>query len=448
MKKGSLKRIVLAAVLAGALAITPAIAGCQVKNGRDGVNGKDLTIYDIWQETIIQTGNPDLTFEEFLREYLSYNSEQLEESTSLRSSINRSLMSGVSIITTFDEYAYRGFGGSYTYTEVSYYGSGVIVDVNRQSGDMIVVTNCHVVYSADARMSNGTAISAANGFAKSVQLWLYGSEFQSGDAIEAQIVGASKSYDIAVLKVSGSSVVKNSQAIAAQWCSAEESFVGDLVYTVGNADGKKLAASVGYVSKDSEEITVNMGSESTAEPYTYHVLRTDTAINGGNSGGGLFNKYGELVGIVNAKTISEDIDNMGYALAGSTSKRVVKKLIEDADGNYGIEALNPGNISFTATDRYTTGLDENGIAHIKEVVTVTNAPAMNAKLHVGDIVKSVAVNRSGKAIDCEEIERMHNLTDVFLSVEAGDEVCFIVERDGQETEVVITFTAASFRRKT
>lgn len=457
MKKSIFKKTAAVLASVAVLAFTPALAGCFGFNGRDGadgkdgLNGKDLTIYDIWQETKVRTNNPDLTYDEFLKEYLSFSSEVLEQSSSLQGSINRSLMSGVSIITTFDEYAnVIGFGGYHQVVkEASYYGSGVILDVNRQSGDMIVVTNCHVVYSASARTSTSGVLDTANGFAKSVDLWLYGSEFIESNAIKADIIGASKSYDLAVLKVSGSDLVKSSQAVAAQWCGGEECFVGETVYAVGNADGKKLSSSVGYISKDSEEVTVDMGSSSRSEEHTYRVLRTDTAINGGNSGGGLFNKYGELVGIVNAKTIAQEIDNMGYALPAATCKRVVQRMISDNSPNYGVEVVTVG-LECEVTHSYTTGLNANGLAEIKEVITVSgvkdDSPLRN-KINTGDILKNITVRRNGTVIENTDIRRMHNITDALISVNPNDGVTFTVERDGQTLDITVSFQASSFDLK-
>ncbi len=451
MKKHFFKKAAVIAVAVATLAIVPTASGCLVTNGRDGVNGKDLTIYDIWQETKTQTGNSELTYDEFLREYLSFTSPDLQEATSLQASINRSLLSGVSIISTFDEYKrVFGFGGTQTVAEeAQYYGSGVILDVNRQSGDMFVVTNCHVVYSLNARTSsNSIKLDKSSGFAKRVDLWLYGSEFEEENAIKAEIIGASKSYDIAVLKVSGSDLVKRSQAVAAQWSGGEERFIGETVYAVGNADGKKLSASVGYVSKDSEEITVNLGTDSNLENYEYRVLRTDTAINGGNSGGGLFNKYGELVGIVNAKTVSESIDNMGYALPASTTKRVVQKLIAQTGGNFGLESV-PQGITYEVEDSYTTGLNADGNAEIKEVVTVKNANSGTVwgKLKANDVIKRVTISRNNTVIEDISVNRLHNITDALIVVQANDKVTFTIERDGEETKVEIVFTSSDFVRK-
>lgn len=283
-----------------------------------------------------------------------------------------------------------------------------------------------------------------------MQLWLYGSEFENNSSIEAEIVGASKSYDIAVLKVSGNDLVKRSQAVVAQWCGGEECYIGEAVYAVGNANGNKLSSSVGYISKDSEEVTVDMGTKSNSEDYTYRVLRTDAAINGGNSGGGLFNKYGELVGIVNAKTVSEEIDNMCYALPASTCRRVVERLIADADGKSGLELVSHG-FECKVTDSYTTGLNAEGLAELKEVVTVTKVnlftSAYWAGIKGGDVIKNVTVTRNNAEVENMRIDRLHNFTDALIAVQPNDTVTFTVERGSEVEQVTMTFKITDFISK-
>ncbi len=440
MKGKFLKRAaicVTALLVAGSAAM---ISGCEISNGRDGINGQNLNIYDIWEAAKEQTGDPDLAFDDFLKEYLSYEGGEISEAVSLKAAINRSLMSAVSIMTTFYEYT------AFTAGEQSYYGSGVIVDIDKEAGDMTIVTNCHVVYSANAvTTSSGSGLGEENGFARTIKVWLYGADYPNSGYDEAQIIGASKNYDIAVLKVTDSDIVKKSSAVKASWNAAEEPIVGDTVYTVGNANGDDIAASVGFVSRDSEEITVNLGTDRRPDYHNYRVLRTDTAINGGNSGGGLFNRSGELIGIVNAKTISEDIDNMGYALCASTVRRVVDKMIATDDGNSGIELLSDLGFTYDVTDKYSTGLDEKGAAGIKEVVTVTNAP-ISAGLNTGDVLKRVVIKRNGETVDAVDVERLHNLTDVIITVRPGDEVVFTAMRGVTQVESSRTFTAGSFRR--
>lgn len=442
MRKFSVKKFLALAALSACVAVVPVLGGCAGESGRDGINGKDLTIYDIWQETKVQTNNPDLTYEQFLREYLSYSPEEIENQSSLQASINRSLLSGVSIISTFTEYTYVGsqYGHTqYISSEASYFGSGVIVDADTENGDITVVTNCHVIYSAAAKRTG----YQDTGMAKSVKLWLYGTEYDEASALTAQVVGASKSYDIAVLKVEGNQIVKNSKARAAEWYSGEECFLGETVYTIGNADGKKLAASVGYISKDSEEINVNLGTDSNVESYAYRVMRTDTAISGGNSGGGLYNKNGEILGIVNAKSIAEQVDNMGYALPAATTKRVVERLIEQNDGAISMKVVSPA-FKCVSADIYSTGLNAQGFAEIKEVVKVSAvdlfSPAFN-KLSVGDVITAIKISRGGNTVVDMPVNRLHNVSDAFLSVYAGDSVTISFKRNGEEREVTINYTS-------
>lgn len=58
------------------------------------------------------------------------------------------------------------------------------------------------------------------------------------------------------------------------------------------------------------------------------LLQTDTAINPGNSGGGLFNLYGELIGIVNAKSSGTDVEGLGFAIPINSAKTVMENIIE------------------------------------------------------------------------------------------------------------------------
>ncbi len=126
--------------MAFAAAFSVGLSGCA--NGKDGANGKDLNIFDIYEAAKTVPGNENLTLDEFLKEYLSYNSEELAQAVSLQAAVNRSLMSSVCVRAIFRE----NDGGQFSY--VSGLGSGVILDVDRQTGDMVVATNCHIVYSA------------------------------------------------------------------------------------------------------------------------------------------------------------------------------------------------------------------------------------------------------------------------------------------------------------
>ena len=97
---------------------------------------------------------------------------------------------------------------------------------------------------------------------------------------------------------------------------------GDAVVAIGNPLGYGLSVTTGVVSRPTESVTF--------DNTTMTLLRTDAAVNSGNSGGGLFNLNGELVGIVNAKIAANTVDNVGYAIPSTT----VVKSINDLK-NYG-----------------------------------------------------------------------------------------------------------------
>ena len=88
---------ILAFIASAALIAAMFLCGCMSggRDGRDGKDGQDVSIYEIYEAAKSIDGNENLTFDEFLREYLSYNDSQLNEITSLKTAINRSLMSGV-----------------------------------------------------------------------------------------------------------------------------------------------------------------------------------------------------------------------------------------------------------------------------------------------------------------------------------------------------------------
>lgn len=431
--KKTFKKIIAVAALTLAATLSVSAVGCFAVNGKDGANGKDLNIYDIYNAAKTESGNSALTFDEFLKEYLSYDSDELKEQTSLQSAINRSLMASVSILAGFRESAA-------TSASTTYSGSGIIIDIDKENGNMIVMTNCHVVYSGKA-----AAVTGQDGYSDTIGVWLYGSEYTDSGKIDATIMATSKSYDVALLKIAGSDVVRNSHAIKAEWAAGEESYLGETVYAIGNANGNKMSANVGYISKDIEEVTVNIGSDSRQEKYDYQVLRTSTPINSGNSGGGLFNNSGELVGLVNSKSMaSADSVGLGYALTASSTKRVVMRMLSEYDGTnefHGINTVSHGIVLRSDGAAYTTGLNADGKAEIHEDVVVAAASGKSIKLKGGDVIKHIKITRtvSGVPVTVDEADmnRLHNFEDIMISVMPEDEVTFTLQRgDGEVTEVV------------
>jgi serine protease Do len=439
------KKAAIAVAVAASVTAATLFGGCFATESSSSVivqgkDGQDVSIYDIYEAAKTETSRSDLTFDEFLKEYLSYDDTTLAQATSEQTIMNQSLLSSVSIVSTFTEetVVYSPFGSTVRPSVASYAGSGVIISVDKDAGDMYVVTNCHVVYDASA---------VGDKYCDDIALYFYGGESLDSCKMTAEIVGATKNYDIAVLKVTGSDIVKNSNATAAEWVTDEEVYVGETVYAVGNPKAEYMSVTKGIISRDTEYITIDIGTTSSPDSYSYRVLRTDTAINGGNSGGGLFNAEGKIIGIVNAKSVSSDIDNMGYALPAATTRRVVQNILDNYDGteSHGLTRAYLGVTTtiVTSTARYNT---EKNVTEILETVGISSIESSSkfyGKIHLDDIITKVTVkDGDGKVVEDIEVNRYHNITDAMLSVRAGYTVTLTINRSGTVTELSQVYSAS------
>ena len=143
-----------------------------------------------------------------------------------------------------------------------------------------------------------------------------------GSSYDAQLVGGEEDNDIAVLKVEAQGlkpvVIGNSSDL----------HVGDQVVAIGNPLGElTFTLTGGYVSALDRNITMSDG-------VTMNMLQTDTAINSGNSGGPLFNLYGEVVGITTAKLSSSggsgsaSVEGLGFAIPINDVVDMVSDIME------------------------------------------------------------------------------------------------------------------------
>lgn len=332
------------------------------------------------------------------------------------------LRSAVSIYCTFTQEGRRGQTSQY-YSA----GSGVIYDMNKQSGDAFIVTNYHVVFDADSRTENGIA--------ELIQLYLYGSQI-SGMEIEATYVGGSQFYDIAVLRVEGSEVLKNSAACAVTLGDSDAVRVGSTAIAIGNPEGEGISASSGVISVDSEHITMTAADGMSS--VDFRVMRIDTAVNSGNSGGGLFDEQGRLIGIVNAKIIDDSVENIGYALPSSTVIPVVDNIIDYCYGT-DCETVQRAIMGVTVMTTGSSAVydDQTGTIAIRETVEIyeVSPGQIGSVFQVGDVLVSVTLHGSTR-----QITRQHHVIDLMLTARPGDTATFTVLRDGVETVLNVTVT--------
>ena len=366
-------------------------------------------------------GSGEQSGDESVEYYPTDNSEEL---LALDGAV-RTLLSTVIIDARFDIYNSYPYGTTET-TEHSSYGSGVIYKLDKENGDAYIITNYHVVYNSSSATSDGISDKIA--------LYLYGQQL-SGYAIEATYVGGSMNYDLAVLKVEGSEVLKNSAALAATIGNSDEVNVFDKVYAVGNPEGLVMSATDGMVSVDSETLTMTGADGRTT--LSLRVMRISAAINEGNSGGGLYDAEGRLIGIVNAKRTGSEIDNIAYAIPINLAKNIAENIIYNCDGETKT-SLYRCLLGVTLTAK-VTGVEVDGEkdtvtkVELVEVDSLTDDSIMAGQLEAGDIINSITLD--GVTV---KVTRIHHVIDLMMLAKAGSQVTINATRAGTSFDAQIT----------
>ena len=270
-------------------------------------------------------------------------------------------------------------------------GSGFIL-----TEDGYILTNYHVIENSN-----------------SVQVTTY-----DNTAYSASIVGYDESNDIAVLKIDATGLTPVVLG------DSDELYVGDEVMAIGNPLGElTFSLTVGYVSAMDREVTLSSGT-------TMDLIQTDAAINSGNSGGALFNTYGEVVGITNAKysssssSSSASIDNIGFAIPINHVKGIVTSIIEKG---YIVKPYIGVSVTSVSSEMISYGLPKG--AAVK--VIAEGSPAEESGLKVNDIVT---------AINGEEITTSSELVKIVSAAQPGDVLTLTVYRQGEAERLTITLT--------
>ncbi len=320
---------------------------------------------------------------------------------------NKALLSSVSIFTD------------------SSAGSGVIYKLDKEKGDAYIITNFHVVYNESTRKIHNT-----------INAFLYGME-AAEYAIAAEYLGGSRNYDIAVLKVTASTVLMESIATEVKIADSNKVAILDTAIAIGNAEGDGISATVGCINVDSENIT--LATDGT-QAVSLRVMRTDAAVNSGNSGGGLFNDKGELIGIVNAKNGSSNTDNIGFAIPSNVAKAVTENIIYHCNGDDKTVVYKYMLGITVSPDALSTKYDtETGKVHKMEsvkIISLTSTSAVKDILRENDIINSITVDGITYGVT-----RTFHVVDIMLNVRLTSSVSINVTRDGVALDVSIPIKA-------
>lgn len=271
-------------------------------------------------------------------------------------------------------------------------GSGFVISSNATSS--YIVTNYHVINNV-----------------QDIKVF-----FANGDSYDATLVGGEEDNDIAVLRIE----VGNLQTVTLGDSDALN--VGENVYAIGNPLGElTFTFTGGYVSAKDRSVTMSDGT-------VMNMLQTDTAINSGNSGGPLFNEYGQVIGIVSAKLSSSSsseasVEGLGFAIPINDVRDMITSIIENG---YVTGKPSMGIL----LDDVPQAAQQYGVPAGAEVLAILDGSgADNGGLQVGDIIT---------AVNGTEVSGSSDLQSAVSEFSAGDTVTLSIYRNGETTTVDVT----------
>ena len=369
-KNGNIARSAVALVLAAAMGFVGGFVGAQVGN----TGGKVV----IQQVAPSSTSSSD-----------SGSASAVNTASGMTTAQVSEMVSPSVVVITTEQVVYSQWSW-YGQSQVeSGAGSGVVI-----SSDGYILTCAHVVSGA----SNITVTIGDTDY-------------------PATVVGEDDTSDVAVLKIDATDLtpatVGNSDGLA----------VGESVLAVGNPLGE-LGGTVtsGIVSALNRSVTI----QGTSSTNTMSLIQMDASVSPGNSGGGLFNMNGELIGLVNAKSSSSDAEGLGFAIPINDAIKVAQDLLE----NGYVSGRPYMGITYLAVTDAQTAAQLNVNAYGVYVVDVAQGgPADKAGLKTGDRIVS---------IDGTEIAQKDDLGTLIQQHAAGDTLSITVAREGQMQTVSLT----------
>lgn len=263
-------------------------------------------------------------------------------------------------------------------------GSGFIIDP-----DGYVVTNNHVIDKAEE------ITVTVNG----------------GDQYPAKIVGRDTKTDLALLKIEAEKPLPY-----VEFGDSDKAQVGDWVIAVGNPFGLGGSVSAGIISARGRDIQ--------SGPFDDY-LQIDAPINRGNSGGPLFDRGGQVIGI-NTAIFSPSGGNVGigFAIPSTMAKTIVEQLKEFGRVERGFLGVQIQEV----TDEIAQSLDLDEAKGALIASVEPNGPAEAAGLKTGDLILE---------FNGQKVDRLKDLPRLVAAAKAGEKAEVRVLRDGKERRVKV-----------
>lgn len=324
-------------------------------------------------------------------------------------------------------------------------GSGVIVDMDYQDGadeSAVYIVTCHHVISSKGNVTvtlPDDDISYNNGD------YIFTGKIGSDNSQAISLIGGDQSTDIAVLKLNLDKPAKSGNKLSADKIvkakvpsDSYEIKTAASVFAVGNPTGELPGTfSAGYVSKSERTVSVSEVGEMS-------LMQIDVSTNHGNSGGGLYNLYGELIGITNAG--NDDYDQINFAIPFKNSAntgfvRIAGELLGTyTSDNYGYVEGNKEKFGFTSVQK----TDTNGDSYVYVGSVTKDSLAYKGGLLANDVITKMSVN-DGKIN--KSVTTVSEVTEIMNSLKVGDRVTISGTRiiGWRQTTFSVTLTAKQFR---
>lgn len=277
-------------------------------------------------------------------------------------------------------------------TESEGVGTGIVVDSNGY-----ILTNSHVI---------------SDGKAKTVNVL-----FNDGSSIDGKVVWHDAQLDLAVVKVNKTGLTP------AELGDSDKVSIGDISIAIGNPLGLELQRTVTQGIISGLDRTIK-----TEQATMTGLIQTDASINSGNSGGPLLNESGQVIGINTAKT--SEGESLGFAIPINQAKEIIESVIKN--GSYekvtlGIKGYDASTYAAYAKSQGQDVVTDQGV-FVGEVIT--DSSAEKAGIKAGDIIIKLGDT---------ELTSMSDLTKALYGYKSGDKTTIVVNRDGKEVKLNVSF---------
>lgn len=345
-------------------------------------------------------------------------------------------------------------------------GSGVIYEISGTS--MYVITNWHVI----AKDSNGansnpdddadpagyytvSPVSALemdnSGNFVCNPAYRAETNIKSGtanDEDDVKLVGGSSYYDIAILRVSNTDLIDRFNLTAVTVFNGRLAY-GDTAFAIGNSLGMGISVTEGVVSIPGE-YTVDtdiLPHDGEKVELLRRVIRITAAVQQGNSGGGLFNGAGELIGIVQSKpfytgSVGRDeiihssnlpIDNIAYAVPTDVAVRIAYQMVSrdkagEFTGVYNQDCLLIPYVGVTlgGTNRRADDSVTDTVYYIEDVFVSEITADCNINFEKNDIIRKVVCESK----ELSDITQIYQIREFLIECYSAKTITFFVERAG------------------